>query len=1201
MAYIHHSPMASSSVQSGQGFDLQAYGQQTQHYQQYRPSPSPSPQPSPRPSPQPSPQQYVYQQVNRPPPSPQYNQNFTFPPRSPQPPIQQSYRPPPSPQSIFPLPQGYTPPTHIPPALQARVKTPAPPEQTTASPRPHYAYLPQQNVITSVSTPSPPRATSPSRPLPPPQRSRPESMPPTSRIQLPTSSFTENTLYRQPSTISVSPTRTPTITHRSGPGPSVSPQPLGQALAHRPSYSVSSASPPKPASSFRPPVPTQIPGQMPTHILRQVPGQMPIQLPSQRSQSPNRGRPLPTPTPRTPSPAKIMQPSIVPPSLTDHAPQRQFQQQQPQQPLPPMTRPTTEVNSPTLTAQENALSGPIHRPTSSMSTISTSSRNSSVKEIALPPAMAPGQPFVPYWKRNLQGGPRAYGVQRRGTIAEGPSSIPASIEAPQPSPTSFSSLNPKSPSQSEIRPKTGLTRKPTSSFDFGEKDSPRPQPQTQPEPQPRTNGATGPKDLPSSPGKMIQHTPTRSSPSQTPSTFSLHQRRGAETTRSNTGPDPQPTSNPITQPRPLNQPDHNRFSTNASTVSTSTTASTSGSAFSSRSIVPPSKPVRSHTYDPKVFTREDSTTNQHRDPPSPKKLSGGEKVGQPPARTPSPQYGILDIPRSKFSQRVEAKTEALNGLRSRGSSPVRSESPSKSTLPASPFVRAESPTRNPSPTRSRGLPRPTPVSSDPSPTSASPFPPALKRSSVTSQSVTLQMATMGIGEDRDRGRPLDQHQVQRPSSPPKPQQGRTQQNGITKSESGWPNDLPRLPRTPATSQHPNSTVNSVNGTHGVPSTFASSDRAELVCHPSTPTSLFGRNPVRPNANLPNHPNPRPSPREGERRPIVELDLDDAPPPSLRRSPSPASSVASSNFSSFSAAMESYRNGVSGPQFSASASDTHPRAGSAPVRQSTEPAKTGFGHSDSQSQSQPRTPARKQTFPHQPQVQPKSQPPPNRHGNSFSSRSHSPERQPPPQSPRRQPASPAVPLSNAAAAPSQYQPSPPVPTIRTPRAQSPQRQKVSFPANPDSDSDDDTNGPRISVSVVDDGGPGPKFSGSASDNVPSISINVGGADDGYGSGPTINLEPGGPSVAVNGGRKSVAELPTIRRGGGLSCGGCGGMIVGRVVNAMGARWHPGCFRCCVCHELLENLSSYEKDGRSFCHLDYHEVCPLCHHLSFARLN
>ena len=144
-------------------------------------------------------------------------------------------------------------------------------------------------------------------------------------------------------------------------------------------------------------------------------------------------------------------------------------------------------------------------------------------------------------------------------------------------------------------------------------------------------------------------------------------------------------------------------------------------------------------------------------------------------------------------------------------------------------------------------------------------------------------------------------------------------------------------------------------------------------------------------------------------------------------------------------------------------------------------------------------------------------------------------------------------------------------------------------NLDSDSDGDINGPRIAVSVADDSGPGPKISVSGSDNAPSISINFGGADDSHGNGPAINVNPGGPSVAVNGGRRSVMELLTIRRGGGLSCGGCRGMIMGRVVSAMGARWHPGCFTCCVCN-LLENLSSYEKDGRSFCHLDYYKVGP-----------
>jgi hypothetical protein len=56
-------------------------------------------------------------------------------------------------------------------------------------------------------------------------------------------------------------------------------------------------------------------------------------------------------------------------------------------------------------------------------------------------------------------------------------------------------------------------------------------------------------------------------------------------------------------------------------------------------------------------------------------------------------------------------------------------------------------------------------------------------------------------------------------------------------------------------------------------------------------------------------------------------------------------------------------------------------------------------------------------------------------------------------------------------------------------------------------------------------------------------------------------------------------------------GGGGTIVGRIVNAMGVRWHPGCFRCTACDELLEHVSSYEHEGRPYCHLDYHEVCFL----------
>ncbi|KAI9509051.1 hypothetical protein F5148DRAFT_1148601 [Russula earlei] len=87
---------------------------------------------------------------------------------------------------------------------------------------------------------------------------------------------------------------------------------------------------------------------------------------------------------------------------------------------------------------------------------------------------------------------------------------------------------------------------------------------------------------------------------------------------------------------------------------------------------------------------------------------------------------------------------------------------------------------------------------------------------------------------------------------------------------------------------------------------------------------------------------------------------------------------------------------------------------------------------------------------------------------------------------------------------------------------------------------------------------------------------------------------GPLPAAGGGRVFPPAL-SARRGGGLACGGCGGPIVGRIVSAMGVRWHPGCFRCSDCSDLLEYVSSYERDGKPYCHFDYHErFAPRCYH-------
>lgn len=160
--------------------------------------------------------------------------------------------------------------------------------------------------------------------------------------------------------------------------------------------------------------------------------------------------------------------------------------------------------------------------------------------------------------------------------------------------------------------------------------------------------------------------------------------------------------------------------------------------------------------------------------------------------------------------------------------------------------------------------------------------------------------------------------------------------------------------------------------------------------------------------------------------------------------------------------------------------------------------------------------------------------------------------------------------------------------RQPRVPSPsQRQhstrppipKISFPANADSESENEF--PVIVISGSSGAPAAPKIAingmNAEGPQVPSISI--GAVDD------TPQISVSGPSS------RSTAALPpppAIVGKGGLVCGGCGGPIIGRIVSAMGARWHPGCFRCCICDELLENLSSYEHKGRPFCHFDYHEV-------------
>jgi hypothetical protein len=150
-------------------------------------------------------------------------------------------------------------------------------------------------------------------------------------------------------------------------------------------------------------------------------------------------------------------------------------------------------------------------------------------------------------------------------------------------------------------------------------------------------------------------------------------------------------------------------------------------------------------------------------------------------------------------------------------------------------------------------------------------------------------------------------------------------------------------------------------------------------------------------------------------------------------------------------------------------------------------------------------------------------------------------------------------------------------------------KISFPAGQDesdeSDSDDWHAGGVPSIMVSGPQPPSISVSEPPSISVseaPSMTVSV--PEISVSSAQTSASAPSSPS------KRGLPKPPLkpIHRGGGLICGGCGGAIIGRIVNAMGIRWHPGCFRCSVCNELLEHVSSYEHEGRPYCHLDYHEV-------------
>ncbi|KLT38307.1 LIM-domain-containing protein [Cutaneotrichosporon oleaginosum] len=90
-------------------------------------------------------------------------------------------------------------------------------------------------------------------------------------------------------------------------------------------------------------------------------------------------------------------------------------------------------------------------------------------------------------------------------------------------------------------------------------------------------------------------------------------------------------------------------------------------------------------------------------------------------------------------------------------------------------------------------------------------------------------------------------------------------------------------------------------------------------------------------------------------------------------------------------------------------------------------------------------------------------------------------------------------------------------------------------------------------------------------------------------PTIEVESGDTRDANTRGPSRIEPTAAIL------CAGCTHPIIGRIVSAMGRRWHPPCFQCGECGGALEHVSAYEHDGKPYCHLDYHDrFAHKCHH-------
>ncbi|CDO70483.1 hypothetical protein BN946_scf184569.g26 [Trametes cinnabarina] len=414
-------------------------------------------------------------------------------------------------------------------------------------------------------------------------------------------------------------------------------------------------------------------------------------------------------------------------------------------------------------------------------------------------------------------------------------------------------------------------------------------------------------------------------------------------------------------------------------------------------------------------------------------------------RSPSPQHGIRDLPRSNQAQPgVLGSPSKVTG--GEATSPrARRELPSPGC--ASPSKSASQSLGDSDSSLAYRMAAVSLQQRSPSPSPTSPSQP-FRRGHAPSSSVS------SVGSSR----PMPQ-----PPTNAQPVQDRPQQQ-----RGAWPSTLPPLPRAPvspqpqaSTSPTPPSQTQTQGWSRPLPT------RLNTASASVTP---FGR--------------PR-SPRKAD----LDLSLDDAPPPSLRRSPALPSSQSpqQQQFSSRTGSAPTGAHLQRAPSQDTTASiislSSFPKPPSHIDSKPPSPTKIG---------SRPPSPAKYQSQQQQHQQQ-----------------------QAPREFNRIQPPTPTkTPFAVRSPSPTKYT-GPPAFTIPDQRASqsTPRIPKISFPANPDGDSDEDgTNGgPVINVSGPSD---------SRDDDVPSIPrISFGGEDDGDDI-PSINIggaddDPPVPMISLPG--------------------------------------------------------------------------------------